>query len=393
MLRVSSGSHIVTILGLIGIVGEIPQQSLYLLGSVQTVKRVVSKMLEEQEYENAITKERITCKAISKNGEGSKKTLRITAKGKILLGWIGLLKNYEDITYSTNLSFEDTHVLRNHKLAEVVMMLHRAGVTVDPNLIRPLRPFSMQANENLIQYPSFYSSKTLKNVNESESVKLKYILTLGAVMTKNRCYSVYNTRNDPMRWNGEGEGKASYLIGSIASHNSALKWNTSCIMFANNGQVVLDSIKQSRVKRSVKGTNGRWYKEAPVSIIDMYYGVHFVPLDENGIRLLRILFREDCREKITEIFFSKEEMKHNYNNFDAIKDGKLFFNHLDSDMEKLVRLYDYMTFHKLTGNILCYDFQLSYLQAYFGNKASYYVCKLDVIEERLGLPKWQNTKR
>ena len=58
MLRVSSGSHIVTILGLIGIVGEIPQQSLYLLGSVQTVKRVVSKMLEEQEYENAITKER-----------------------------------------------------------------------------------------------------------------------------------------------------------------------------------------------------------------------------------------------------------------------------------------------------------------------------------------------
>ena len=55
MLRVSSGSHIVTILGLIGIVGEIPQQSLYLLGSEQTVKRVVSKMLEEQEYENTIT--------------------------------------------------------------------------------------------------------------------------------------------------------------------------------------------------------------------------------------------------------------------------------------------------------------------------------------------------
>ena len=125
----------------------------------------------------------------------------------------------------------------------------------------------------------------------------------------------------------------------------------------------------------------------------MYYGVHYVPLDENGIRLLRILFTEDCREKMTEIFFSKEEMKHSYNNFDAVKDGKLFFNHLDSDMEKLVRLYDYMTFHKLTGNILCYDFQLSYLQAYFGNKVSYYVCKLDVIEERLGLPKWQNTKR
>ena len=34
-----------------------------------------------------------------------------------------------------------------------------------------------------------------------------------------------------------------------------------------------------------------------------------------------------------------------------------------------------------------------YLKAYFGNKASYYVCKLDVIEERLGFPKWQNTKR
>ena len=43
--------------------------------------------------------------------------------------------------------------------------------------------------------------------------------------------------------------------------------------------------------------------------------------------------------------------------------------------------------------IVSHDFQLSYLQAYFGNKASYYVCKLDVIEERLGLPKWQNTKR
>ena len=92
MLRVSSGSHIVTILGLIGIVGEIPQQSLYLLGSVQTVKRVVSKMLEEQEYENAITKERITCRAICKNGEGSKKTLRITARVKFCLVGLDYLK-------------------------------------------------------------------------------------------------------------------------------------------------------------------------------------------------------------------------------------------------------------------------------------------------------------
>ena len=283
--------------------------------------------------------------------------------------------------------------MRNHKLAEVVMMLHRAGVIVDPNLTRPLRPFSMQVNENLIQYPSFYSSRTLKNVNEGESVKLKYILTLGAVMTKHRYYSVYNTRNEPMHWNGEGEGKASYLIGSIASHNSALKWNTSCIMFANNGQVVLDSIKQSRVKRSVKGANGRWYKEAPVSIMDVYSSVYYIPLDENGIRLLRILLVEDYRKKITETFFTKEQMNHSYNNFDAIKDGKLYFNHLDSDMKKLVYLYEYMTYHKLTGNILCYNFQLSYLQVYFGNKASYYVCKLDVIEERLRLPKWQNTKR
>ncbi len=392
MMSVRRGSHVWNLLCLIGEVGEIPQQSMGLMGSKQTVKRVVSKMCKMEEYLNPETGERIKVKAFNKTGSRWERTIRITAKGKKLLEWVGKLERYKTVTYNCNLSSNDTHVLRNHKLAEVIIMLTRAGVSCSQDE-NPKLTLSYP-NQEAITKPVFYTSRTLKTVDPREDEKLRYVLTLGAVISSYRSYAVYNTRDKAMSWNGEGEFKTCHMINRLAFANSISAKVYGCIFFAKDEQVLLDTINQSKVRFAFKTPDGRWTWKKRTSVQDIYEKIHYIPLDENGVRILRIMMLPNYLGRIRKMMFDKGKVFDGYTYKDGMTGDVQVALYIDGNITKLLTLKSIVEDKKNKDDkyeVICYDFQYPFVKELLGARVSYKLLSIDILEEALGLPKWKNT--
>lgn len=300
MIRIKRGSHAYVLLCFMGLIGELPYKSLHLLGNAQTVRRVVEKMCVKEEYINDETKEVLEVKAFIQSGAGNKHTIRLSKMALKLLDWVGMRKFYEGVTYNCNMPGDEVHVYRNHRMVEVLFMMLRAGAKYLPTTIPNLEYRSF--DKLRIKSTCFYPSRLIKNMNKDEGVKLKYILALGAVISPYGSYVVYNTRDEAMRWNGIGEQKARMIIDNLANRNTGVEDVRSCLLFANNAQAILETLKNSLKKRAVKGKNGRWYRETPVSVVDVYNHVHYIPLNETGIRMLRIMFLKIFKKGYKRLF-------------------------------------------------------------------------------------------
>ena len=380
MIRIKRGSHAYVLLCFMGLVGELPYKSLHLLGSVQTVRRVVEKMCVKQEYINDKTKEVFEVKAFVQSGAGNKQTIRLSKKALKLLDWVGIRKSYEGVTYNCNMPGDEVHVYRNHRMAEVLFMMLRTGVNYLPTTIPNLEYKSF--DKLRIKSTCFYPSRLIKNMNKDESVKLKYILALGAVISPYGSYVVYNTRDEAMRWNGTGERKTRMLIDDLSNRNTGVEEVRSCMLFANNAQAILETLKNSLKKRAVKGKNGRWYREAPVSVVDVYDHVHYIPLNETGIRMLRIMFLPNFQERIQKVLYTKPLDKC-WTVFDGRYNDKYYVNHFDGDIGKLYNMKAIIEDQKFNCTMICFDFQQDYLKSYLKDLVKYKVVTIDLLEEML----------
>lgn len=380
MIRIKRGSHAYILLCFMGLVGELPYKSLHLLGNAQTVRRVVEKMCVKEEYINDETKEVFEVKAFIQSGAGNKHTIRLSKKALKLLDWVGMRKFYEGVTYNCNMPGDEVHVYRNHRMAEVLFMMLRAGAKYLPTTIPNLEYRSF--DKLRIKSTCFYPSRLIKNMNKDECVKLKYILALGAVISPYGSYVVYNTRDEAMRWNGIGEQKARMIIDNLANRNTGVEDVRSCMLFANNGQAILETLKNSLKKRAVKGKNGRWYRETPVSVVDVYNHVHYIPLNETGIRMLRIMFLPNFQERIQKVIYTKSLDKC-WTVFDGRYNDKYYVNHFDGDIGRLYYLKGFLKDQKYKCTMICFDFQHDYLKSYLGNLVEYKVITIDQLEELL----------
>ena len=381
MIRIKRGSHAYVLLTFMGLIGELPYKSLHLLGSVQTVRRVVEKMCVKEEYINDETKEVFEVKAFIQSGAGNKQTIRLSKKALKLLDWVGMRKFYEGVTYNCNMPGDEVHVYRNHRMAEVLFMMLRAGAGCLPTTIPNLEYKSF--DKLRIKSTCFYPSRLIKNMNKDESVKLKYILALGAVISPYGSYVVYNTRDKAMRWNGIGEQKARMIIDNLANRNTGIEDVRSCMLFANNGQAILETLKNSLKKRVVKGKNGRWYRETPVSVVDVYDHVHYIPLNETGIRMLRVMFLPNFQERIQQVIYVKPLLDKGRTIFDGRNNDCYFINHFDGDIGKLYYLKGFLEVQPTKCTMVCFDFQYDYLKSYLGNLVNYKVFTIEQLEELL----------
>ena len=381
MIRIKRGSHAYVLLCFMGLIGELPYKSLHLLGNAQTVRRVVEKMCVKEEYINDETKEVFEVKAFIQSGAGNKHTIRLSKKALKLLDWVGMRKFYDDVTYNCNMPGDEVHVYRNHRMAEVLFMMYRAGANYLPTTIPILEYKGFDYSR--VKSTCFYPSRLIKNMNEDESVKLKYILALGAVLSPYASYVVYNTRDKAMRWNGIGEQKARIIIDNLVGRNTKIEEMRSCLLFANNGQAILETLKNSLKKRAVKGKNGRWYRETPVSVVDVYNHVHYIPLNETGIRMLRIMFLPNYQERIQNVIYTKPLLDNKWTIFDGRNNDWYYINHFDGDIGKLYYLKGFLEVQPTKCTMVCFDFQYDYLKSYLGNLVNYKVFTIEQLEELL----------
>lgn len=373
MIYLRTGSQALSILTLLAVAGEYAVSSLHLLGNEQAVRTLVRKMTVSQTYRLPQTETEITGRMLQISGRGSGKSIRLYKKTALpILTQLGAGEYYHDAYIKNHYSGGTAHRGRNHRVAEAVAMCMRAGLEYRPYLLPPLQ------NERLLirvpEKPSFYLSKSLKQIGGIEQNKTMFTRMVGAVFSRKAVYAVYNTRDATMKWNGMGEFKALHSLTETARMNAGVSAMDSAILFGQSDSAAMRTLLESDRSRRME-----------FRFDSIYRHVHFVPMNQFGNRLLRLLSIPDWNEKLLSLLFEPVDRSFNQGTFeyDALIDGRYIFSHLGSDLAGLIRFREASRFQNAKCEVLCFPEQVRFLREYLGEGIGIKTIDMDTVESEL----------
>ena len=373
MIYIRTGSQALTLLKIMSVVGEFPTSSLHLLGNERVYKALVHKMTTRQTYRLPQTDNEITGRMLSVLGKGGSKTIRLYNRTALpILTLLGAEEYYHDAYIKSNLSSNTSHRERNHRVAEAVVMCMRAGLEYRPYVLPSLQ--NKQLLKVVPEEPSFYLSKSLKQIGQIEQNKTLFTRMVGSIFTPGTVMAVYNTRDATMKWSGMGEFKTMHSLLEIARMNAGVSQLDSAVLLGQSDSVAMNTLLESDQSRRMEFRFDSIYKH-----------VHFVPMNEFGIKLLRLLSVPDWNEKVMSLLFEPEVRSFNRGMFeyDAQIDGRYVFSHLGSDLARLIRFREAIQHQTGRFEVLCFPEQAPFLQDYLGKSVGIKTIDMDLVESEL----------
>ena len=206
--------------------------------------------------------------------------------------------------------------------------------------------------------------------------KTMFTRMVGAIFSNHKCFAVYNTRNSVMKWNGMGEFKARHNLIEIARMNAGINDVDSAILFGQSDKILLDTLM-------VNETNHR----LEFRFDGIYRHIHFVPLNEYGIRLLKLICMKDASKMFIDILFESDSLANGLGSFeyDAYINNKYILCHLDGDVARLIRFKEAISVNQYDSEVICFEFQADYLRAFLNGLAKIKVLEMSLVETELGL--------
>jgi hypothetical protein len=197
--------------------------------------------------------------------------------------------------------------------------------------------------------------------------KTAYTRVIGLLFYPTGCYAVYNTRDAVMKWSGSGEVKSREEMSEITRMNAGLDEVNSVLLFGANENIALQTLFESAKNQL---NENRFDK--------IYQAIHYVPLDKNGINLLKILTLPDWRDKLMTALFPAESInnRHSSIEYDAYWGNKYIFSHLDSDLARLIRFNELLEMNEEQNiqpqnfEVMCFPWQIQFLKGYLCKSVS-----------------------
>ena len=189
------------ILTLTALSGELPAALVSRLPASDTYKEYAVKQLKRDNL----------LRTFYRNGV---RGLRLTTTAKRLLVecWPDQFLSYLSGSTETNqLKSEVARRLRLHRMAEVLVTMLNADVSVlpweKPALFGPTPPAGLSA----LDRPTYYSSREVKELGE-QSVKIRGSRSTGVLLAGNNIFAVYNTGPGQMKWEYRAEMRLKALL-------------------------------------------------------------------------------------------------------------------------------------------------------------------------------------
>ena len=326
MIEIREGSLISKLLYILTVAGEFPMCSISLLGSYRRYMQLIGCATQCCTYFNYVTKESYTATLLTIVGKGRQKSLRFLSGAERVLEWLELWELFRRLHGEIHYRGDEAHRNRAHRLAEGYAMAYMAGLEINP-----LRMPTLQQDRFrnfFVETQCYYDSKKLKGLSRIELPKNMYTRIIGAVFANKNVYAVYNTRDQVMKWCGKGEQKALVNLEEISRMNANTHRVNSAILFGKDMGIALETLKKTdNTKRLEYCFDG------------IYSQIYFVPLDQNGIRLFRLLIMEEWREELLSTLFPEETRSYDKGVFeyDAQVDNKFVFAFFDGNIARLQR--------------------------------------------------------
>ena len=377
MFRITPSSQVNKLLTILSVVGEFPFDSRGLIGSEGYFNNLIYKHTRPDDYAFSNSDKIIHGQLFQLAGKAELKTIRFHKTG------LPILKHLNPIAYQHYLDTYDNHhlrttedrIIRNHRIAEAAVMCMNAGIEarsyIAPKLTKQYHqvfPFTD---------PAFYLSKHLKKIDPDGFNKTKYARIVGALFYQTGCYSVYNLRDTMMKWKPESELKVKLDMTDICTMNTENQEVQSTIFFCSSYQTgfrVLEEWKSNSDLRTL--------------FTSVYKHVHFIPINEFGVQLLKILTVPHWNERLLRMFFRNEDRSFGMGDmpYDAEMNGTYILSFLDSDFARLYLFRNNIgKFPDRKWLVLCFQHQAMFLREYLGAGVRLKVIPMEKVMENLNI--------
>lgn len=374
MIHFRPGSHAYDIVSVIGITGEFPYRSVRLFGNARTYKVLIGRLCEVQTFRDYNSGDEMTCRLLTVTGKSFGKTVRLYKAAIPILRWISPYaeENYLSASWNHGFPGDISHTERNHRVAEAAIMCIRAGIKSRPYELPKLQNEVIKRME--FNQPSFYFAKNLKHIGQTEMNKTMFTRIAGSIFIKHNCYAVYNTRNAVMKWNGMGEFKTLHSLIEVARLNAGVSQIDTAILFGESYKTAYKTMLENQKNRRLE-----------FRFDGIYRHIHFVPMNEFGIRLLKILILPDRKQKLLDLLFEPECRANDLGAFeyDAYINGVYVLSFLDSDIARLMRFSEARSYRTEMLEVLCFPEQVELIKNYLGSYVSIKTIGLEQIEDAL----------
>lgn len=384
MLHFRPGSQVHRLVTLLSVTGEFPARSLQLFGNERVYKALVHKLTRPQTFRHHQTGADFTCRLLTVSGKGRDKTIRLYKGALPILDWIHpyAYRYYMDAFWNHRFPGDEAHKERNHRIAEMAAMCMRADMEFRPYLLPTLQ--NRDRLQIILEEPAFYLAKELKKIGGNEMNKTMFTRMVGALFFNRTCYAVYNTREATMKWSGMGEFKALHHLIEIGRLNAGITRVDSAILLGESDSVALKTVLESDKSRRLE-----------FRFDSIYRHVYFIPMNELGVRMLKLLMIPDWNEKLLDLLFEPEDRSYNKGVFeyDACVEGVFVLSHLDGDLARLIRFREAIQNQTVKTEVLCYPYQVQFLREYLGQTVDIKTIDMDSVEEAIGPVRRKKSER
>lgn len=376
MITIRPGSRVHRLLFLLSIAGEFPVKSLHLLGNGRDLTRFTRRLERVQDFCSDRHGTIYTTKLITISGKRNSRNIRLYKGALPILNELhpDALRYYLNSFGTHSFSGSAYHIQRNHRVSEALAMSMMAGMETRPYILPKLQ--KTKIDHIVPSYPAFYIARDFKKIDPDEFNKTMFTRIAGAVFYPGGVHAVYNTRSAAMKWSGMGEYKALQNLLEITRMNAGISEVNSAMLLGNNPGVALETLNQSDKSRRIE-----------LRFNHIYPHLHFIPLDANGIRLMKILTLPDWNERILSALFPIEMRPkgHRTMEYDAFWDGAYIFSHLDSDIARLIRFRQGLLGQTEKFEVLCFPWQRDFLREYLGQQILLKQIEMEALESALGI--------
>ena len=350
MLRPNTQKY--QLLELIGISGEFPADQL-------------NRLFSSPSYAEKVITELKTDKLIRTHYKDKLRGYRLTKRGKEML-----LSNhparfqcfFTGSTETNHIRSEVSRRLRLHQKAQTYLTFSHVRIPFyydeKPQIFSPERE-----SIDLHSLPCFYSSREIKELGEV-TLKIKSSRSLGILMAQHCVYAVYNTGSSILKW----EHKAEIKLNTFLQHSlQGFPYNghprIHAMMFGDTMETAL---------RLLTSTGG--YKRSLFMLDDSFEHFHFLPSNSQGETLLKLLVKPKMMTALNRLLLSDQEDSKGDIPFehDAVaSNGTPTLLAYDFDMQRICRFNKGLDIYGMSGNLICFDFQIPVLEKFMNKNVCF----------------------
>ncbi len=342
------------LLALTALSGEFPVSQVSRLPASGSYKEYAIKLLKRDGLLRTFYRDGLRC-------------LRLTAKAKHLLidNWPCEFSPYITGDAETNrLKSELTRRLRLWRMAEVLVSVYNAGISVLPWEKEPIFSPDLPAGQMLIDRPSYFSSREVKGLGQ-QAVKIRGSRSTGVLLTPNDILAVYNTGPGIMRWEYKAEMRLKALLemelcqGRLSAQYS--RTNQSAVVFASDMEQMTGIMSSEGAKAGSR------------FVLDgSFEHFYFLPLDRHGDVVLQLICDTERRAVLDGILSHglSPPLPHWGIENDAMDGGRPVIFAYTCDMPRIYGFNTALELSGRSGTLYCFDFQEKALRRVCGQNVS-----------------------